>query len=255
MTRTTLAVYLAVAVALAAVAPAALQAQMPRRYKNLKVLPADTRSDSLRAVMHEFSNSLGVRCDYCHAARTSSMGRDSLVFELDEKPAKDKARFMMRMVAELNATTLAKLPHRSSPAVQISCITCHRGSPVPQTIDKVIAAAIDSSGVEAGIQRYRTLRAEAMEEGRYDFTEGPVSDLAHRLSAKGKTSDALALLAMNADIHPSSSDVDVDFGDVYRAAGDTLKAVTSYKKALEKEPRNFAARRRLDELTGAAPKR
>jgi tetratricopeptide (TPR) repeat protein len=230
--------------------PIALHAQAPRRFKNLKVFPKDTPRDSLLHAMHGYTDALGVRCQYCHVTRKGSTGRDSLDFASDEKKMKDKARFMIRMVRDLNSRTLAKLPDRSRPPVPVSCVTCHRGSALPKTIDMVVAAAIDSGGVEVGVRRYRQLREGTMEQGRFDFSEAPVNELAHSLAARGRVPEAIALLEMNAEFHPKSADIDVEFGDIYREHREREKAVEHYRKALEKEPDHPVARRRLDELTG-----
>src|SRR5687768_5716850 len=110
----------------AAVAQGAGQQQEP--YKNLKVLPKDISRDSLGAVMRSFTQSLGVRCSYCHAQKHGTNSPDSLDFTLDEKAEKEKARFMMRMVREINVDLMPDIP---DPAVglNVACVTCHRGSP------------------------------------------------------------------------------------------------------------------------------
>jgi tetratricopeptide (TPR) repeat protein len=240
---------------LALAAPLAARAQGPEKFENLKVLPEDIPRDSLFEVMRGFTQALGVHCGFCHVAVKSSEGRDSLVFARDDKQTKKTARFMLRMVRDLDTKVLPELPERSDPPVMVRCVTCHRGSPLPRTIDLVVAQAIDSAGLQAGMQRYRQLREETMEQGRYDFSETPINDLAGRLASQGKTAEAVALLEMNQEFHPASAAIDVQLGDVYRQQGDREKAATYYRAALEKQPNNPMARRRLQELTGAAPQR
>ncbi|HEX5726032.1 MAG TPA: c-type cytochrome [Longimicrobiaceae bacterium] len=232
-----------------AAAPAALPAQqVPERFENLKVLPANIHRDTLVQIMRAFAQGLGVRCTYCHVERP---GQEQLDFASDDKVTKEQARFMMRMTRDVNAR-VSELPDRNNPPVRVFCVTCHRGSPLPKTIDVVLAEAIDSAGVQGAVQRYRQLREETMERGRYDFGEGPVNDLARRLAAQGKTAEAAALLEMNAELHPTSAAIDLQLGDVYRARGDRDRAIARYRAALEKQPNNQMARRRLDELTGQA---
>ena len=226
--------------------------QQQEQYKNLKVLPKDISRDSLGAVMRSFTGALGVRCSYCHAQKHGTNSPDSIDFTLDDKPEKDKARFMLRMVRAINVDLLSDIPE---PAVGLSvgCVTCHRGSPLPQTIDAVLAATIDTANVETALRQYRQLRQTAMENGRYDFSETPMNDLARRLAAGRKNAEAIAILEMNSELHPNSAAIDVQLGDVYRTMGDREKAIVRYRLALEKQPNNQNARRRLDELTGAAP--
>jgi photosynthetic reaction center cytochrome c subunit len=92
-------------------------------YKNLKVLN-DTPSDLLLPSMQFITSSLGVHCDYCHVENA---------FEQDDKPQKQTARRMMRMMQEIN-TTQFKGQQR------VTCYSCHRGSPKPLTVPAVPAA-------------------------------------------------------------------------------------------------------------------
>jgi photosynthetic reaction center cytochrome c subunit len=92
-------------------------------YKNLKVLN-DTPSDLLLPSMQFITSSLGVHCDYCHVENA---------FEKDDKPQKQTARRMMRMMQEIN-TTQFKGQQR------VTCYSCHRGSPKPLTVPAVPAA-------------------------------------------------------------------------------------------------------------------
>jgi tetratricopeptide (TPR) repeat protein len=195
-----------------------------------------------------------VRCTYCHATEAAPAGgQERINFALDDKVEKRKARVMMRMVRDINQHDLARLPQRRTPPVRVSCVTCHRGSNVPRTIDAVVAEAMDSGGVASGIARYRQLRTDAMESGRYDFSEGPLNELARRLVADGKTAEAAALLEMNSEFHPNSANIDMQLGDVYRARGERDKAIVRYRMALTKQPNNRMAAQRIQELTGQAP--
>ena len=233
---------LAVPAALAAAAP--LRAQIPERFENLKVLPEDIPRDSLIQVMRGFAMSLGVRCEYCHVQNPPGAdGRQTMDWKSDEKPEKEKARFMMRMTRDLNATVLPHVPHRREPAVTVGCVTCHRGLPVPTTLERVLEVALDSGGAPAAIARYRQLREQTMEQGRYDFSEASINELSRRLAVRGKTAEAVALMEMNAEFHPNSSNVDFQLGELHRARGERDQAIARYRMALEKDPRNQAARR------------
>lgn len=239
--------------ALAGAAPAAAQLQIPEHFENLKVLPRDIPRDSLVQIMRGFAMSLGVRCQYCHVQRTGADGRESFDFKADDKATKDKARFMMRMVQNLNTQVLPQVPHRHDPPVGVGCITCHRGLPIPTTLERVLTAALDSGGAPAAVARYRQLRQETLASGRYDFSEGSVNEMARRLAAQGKTAEAAALLEMNAEFYPQSAQVDFQLGEVYRMRGERDKALVRYRMAQEKDPSNPQIQRRINELTGAAP--
>ena len=217
-------------------------------YENLKYFSKDLPRDSLLTIMRGFTYALGVNCAYCHVEEPAAQpgGRPRLRPPLDDKVEKQKARFMLTMVDTLNKVTLAALPQRHA-GVTVNCVTCHRGSPIPGTIDMVLADALDKFGPDSAVARYRKLRETAM-SGRYDFTEGPVNGLARSLSDRGKADAAVALLTMNQEFNPNSAQIDVQFGSVYEKSGDKDKAIAKYQAALQKQPNNPQARARLTAL-------
>lgn len=229
-------------------------AQVPEKFENLKVLPKDITREQLLATMRSFSLGLGVRCEYCHEEKAASMqaapgrGGPDLDFKSDKKPTKERARFMLGMVRTINDTLLAKLQNRADPPVRVGCVTCHRGSPLPRTLDAVLAETITKQGVDSAIAQYRKLRDETMVAGRYNFGELTLSDPARALSSQGKHADAIRLLELNQEFFPQSAQIDFQMAETYRAAGDTAKAIERYKKTLEKQPNNAQAKRRLTEL-------
>jgi len=236
---------LAAALLAAALAGPASAQQNAQRPQNLKVLPQDISRDSLIQIMRGWSASLGVSCRYCHAPRE---GSDELNFPSDAKPEKNKARAMVTMTRAINGEHLPRVPERRG--VGVGCVTCHRGLPVPTTLDRVLIAAADSGGGAAAVARYRQLRQEESLLGRWDFSEATVSDVARRLNAQGKRADAILLLEMGGELFPNSAGVDFQLGELYRAAGERDKAIARYRMSLQKNPQNQQARRRLDELTG-----
>jgi tetratricopeptide (TPR) repeat protein len=243
------------AVALLAARSAPAAAQQPERFENLQVLPKDIPRDTLLQIMRGFTMALGVRCQFCHVQREPAAPgqRENMNFASDDKPEKRNARVMMRMVRNINTEQLPQLPDRHAPPVSVSCVTCHRGLPVPTTLDRVLTAALDSGGVQAAVARYRQLRQDQIATGRYDFSEGSLNEMARRLAMQGKTAEAAALLELNAEFYPASAQIDFQLGEVYRMRGERDKALVRYRMAQEKDPGNPQIRRRIDELTGAAP--
>jgi hypothetical protein len=229
----------------------------PAPFENLKVLPKDVPRDTLLGIMRGFTTALGVNCQYCHVSESvagnspGAPARDQLRPARDDKRTKQTARFMMRMSDSLNRVVLTALTNRHSPAVVVSCATCHHGSPLPQTTVAMMTEVLERSGVDSAIARYRSLRAE-MAAGRYDFREAPVSELAQSLAARGRAADAVKLLEMNQEFFPSSADVDVAMAEVYLRAADREKAITRFRAALVKRPNDQRVLRRLQEL-GVAP--
>jgi len=130
-----------------------------QRFTNLQVL-GDLPANRLTWAMLFMANSLGVGCSYCHNMDNRAS---------DEKPAKLRAREMLRMVQQLNAANFGGQP-------RITCFTCHRGhvspasaisiprlagplAPPPAggaaTVDGVLDRYVQASGGRAAIERLR----------------------------------------------------------------------------------------------------
>lgn len=89
-------------------------------FKNIKQLKGVPAGRVLRA-MGSFTRALGVNCAHCHVPRE---------WEKDDKPTKDIARGMIRMVGAINNEQLKSIPNLR-PEATVSCSTCHRGSTRP----------------------------------------------------------------------------------------------------------------------------
>jgi hypothetical protein len=139
------------------------------------VLPRDISRDQLMAVMRAASTGLGVRCHYCHVARPGGNENSlaDLDFKSDQKPEKETARTMMRMVQTINTDLLARLPERNDPPVNVPCVTCHRGSALPSTLDRVLAepsrnkVSIPQLRSTAGCASRRWCRAATISASRH----------------------------------------------------------------------------------------
>ena len=113
-------------------------------WKNLRILPQDISKDGLDSVMHHFTASLGVRCNYCHAGNPAEHRMD---FASDEKPEKQIARKMMLMSIDINKNHFQQIAAMmdtaktagSTDTVAVSymlkyvtCYTCHHGEAHPK---------------------------------------------------------------------------------------------------------------------------
>ena len=95
-------------------------------FKNLKVFPKDISRQDLMARMQGWTRALGVTCNHCHGDDKST----------DEKPEKEVARAMVKMMMNLRANAADFLPDNR--IAKVSCWTCHRGNakielPAPPT--------------------------------------------------------------------------------------------------------------------------
>jgi len=88
-------------------------------YKNIqcfKGAPAPRVMEAMKA----FKEALGVKCSFCHVEGA---------FDKDDKPEKQTARKMIAMAHGINKDNFGG-EHK------VSCWTCHRGSPEPETKPK-----------------------------------------------------------------------------------------------------------------------
>ena len=90
-----------------------------RRFgRNIQVLTNVQTKEQLTKIMEDISNSLGVKCNYCHNVDN---------YASDEKETKRKARTMLRMVLAINRDFV-----NWEGAEVVDCYTCHRGQTKPQ---------------------------------------------------------------------------------------------------------------------------
>jgi len=243
-------VRIAILVTFALAIGAATAAQTPElppwKGENLQFYPRDISRGQLTQRMREFSFALGVRCQYCHSGG-NGVSFDGVVFASDDKPAKRTARLMLRMVDQLNTTTLAQLPARAEPRVVVECSTCHRGLALPKSLQTTLFEIVQAQGAPAAIARYRELRADAL-MGHYNFGEWEINELARRLNEAQKTEAAIAILEMNGEFYPKSPEIDVMIGELHRNLGNRDKAIERYRMALSKAPDQPMAKQRLAEL-------
>ena len=115
------------AVSFTVLSPVGLLAQAPASkpaeevYKNIQQMKG-TPADQLPAAMQFIAASLGVDCSFCHVADKP---------EADDKRAKQTARQMMAMTAEINKASF-------NSRLQITCYSCHRGSTRPVNMPPVL---------------------------------------------------------------------------------------------------------------------
>ncbi len=98
-------------------------------YKNLKVLPKNISKKQMDSVMHHFTGSLGVKCNFCHAMDTATQ---KLNFPSDENKHKLVARKMMRMTAKINRKYFDVSGKQSlDTKLMVTCYSCHHGQEEP----------------------------------------------------------------------------------------------------------------------------
>jgi hypothetical protein len=71
---------------------------IPDRFTNLTVLPTTITKPELMGLMKQFAVTMKVRCSYCHAV-SDDLSEGS--FASDEKPTKEEARKLMRLLHQV----------------------------------------------------------------------------------------------------------------------------------------------------------
>ncbi len=241
-------------VVLGAGLPRVGSAQIPEEFHNLQVLPEEIEQRRLVGIMRGFAMGLGVRCWYCHVGEEGTPFSE-FDFESDEKLTKKKARFMLEMTQHLNEERLPGLTEvgdRADPAVRLTCYTCHRGRPVPRTLEEELGHVLSEEGVDAGVARYRELREEFYGQGAFNFGEFTLLNVAESLGGEGRVEDGIEIVKLNLEFFPESGFSYFALGEGYRMLGNTAEAIAAYEKAQELVPGNPMIERRLQELQAAA---
>jgi tetratricopeptide (TPR) repeat protein len=221
--------------------------QIPDEYTNLQVLPEDISRGEILTIMRGFTAALGMRCSNCHVGE-EGQPLDEYDFASDDRISKQKARAMMRMVADINGTHLAELPRARG--IEVTCITCHSGVRRPETIEAIMLREHESDGVEAALERYAALRDQYYGSAAYDFREAPLRRVAEQIAEAGAHADALRVLEATAELFPDSAFPWIQMGGVHEQLGDTDAAIRAYERSLELLPDNPPATRRLRVLRG-----
>lgn len=231
------------------VQPSGADAQLPETFSNLQVLPVDMPRSDLIDVMRSFTRATGFRCSGCHMGE-EGQPLSEYDFASDDRPAKQKARAMLQMVQAINSEHLATLPDRSQPSVNVTCTTCHGGVSRPVPIEDVLMVSIAVDGVEAATGEYRALREAFHGSRAFDFREGPLLDVAQVLADDGDAASALAIMDLSLSYFPASTRGYTIKGEIHAGADQTAEAIAAFERALELNPENPVAARRLNELRG-----
>jgi hypothetical protein len=120
-------------------------------------------------------------------------------------------------------------------------------------LEQVIQEAAQSAGADSATRVYRALRERYFGRAAYDFGEPTLNVAAFRLGRAGKFDEAFAILKLNEEQFPNSSNVAVSRGNITLMKGDTAGAVAAFREAVRRDSTNGEAQNRLRQLTRPGP--
>ncbi len=91
-------------------------------FKNIQLFKGMPAGRMLMIMQMGFSPALGVSCSHCHVPGE---------WEKEDKPQKQIARDMMKMVGTINNDLLKNIKNLKGPNPIVNCTTCHRGQVKP----------------------------------------------------------------------------------------------------------------------------
>jgi hypothetical protein len=221
-------------------------AEIPDTFTNLEVFPKDIGKRELLGAMRDFSQSLGVKCTFCHVQKTPG-DFDSIDWVSDDLEHKQVTRGMVSMVRNINSELLPAAT--SEQGGRVRCITCHRGLKNPRPLDKVLLETIDSDGVEVGVARYRELREEYYGSGSYDFSPTTLTGVAETLAqGRGDMDGAVKILDLGIEVSPEDTYTYLMKSQILIMQGDKAGALASAEKAAQIDPENEQAQKIIQQL-------
>ena len=116
-------------------------------------------------------------------------------------------------------------------------------APVLQPVSVAVYETIEKSGVEAGLARYRELKANRASE--FDLGEPQLNGLGYELLQQKRTADAIEVFKLNAELFPQSGNTYDSLAEAYMQGGQKELAIKNYAKSLELDPGN---RHAVDQL-------
>ena len=228
--------------------PWLLFAQIPDHYTNLTVLPKTISKEDLMNVMRNFTEGLGVRCNFCHVGEEGKP-LSTYDFSSDDKDNKKEARVMLKMVNNINENYLSELKKFGGGNVmQVKCITCHHGLREPKTLAQELNGVIRRKGINDAINTYHDLYKQYYGGFAYNFKDNSLAELTHMLIEEKNYDAAIKISNLNIEQYPNSGLAYFSLGEAYEASGDKAKAIDNVKKSLELSPGNFMFNRKLQQL-------
>jgi hypothetical protein len=205
------------------------------------------------ANMQEIAQGLGVKCEYCHAGMGRAAGPRADQNAPGSKPEGQApsrveiGRAMIAMTRDINEKIGLATGKTLNEATRVTCITCHRGVPIPGQLADIIAKTALEKGPDAAVAQYRDLREQYYGRQSYDFGEDSLLTSAQQV-VRVKPASSIPLLRLNLEFYPKSVRSYAQIAFAYTRSLDDEAAIATLEKALEIEPDNGTIRGQLEQL-------
>ena len=133
--------------------------------------------------------------------------------------------------------------------VEVTCNTCHRGVSRPMSLEQLIQETAQTQGADSATRAYRALRERYYGRAAYDFGEPTLDVAAFRLARASKFDEAFAMLRLNEEQFPTSSNLATFRANINLMKGDTAAAIAAFREAVRRDSTNGEAQGRLRQLT------
>lgn len=119
-------------------------------------------------------------------------------------------------------------------------------APEKRSVAEAMMPIVMTKGIDAAIAEYR--RLERDEANAWDFSEPRLNQLGYALLNHNRNADAVAILQLNAEKFPKSSNAWDSLAEAHMLGGRRELAIENYRKALELNPNNKNAADMLKKL-------
>ena len=112
-----------------------------------------------------------------------------------------------------------------------------------QTLTERLDEALTKGGGDLAVKSFRDFKAEPL--NKYAATEEPLLNVGSRLLGQKKPDQALIFFKLTLEEHPHSSRAYFALGEAYLQTNNKDQAIVNFEKALEINPKYYAANERL----------
>jgi CubicO group peptidase (beta-lactamase class C family) len=115
------------------------------------------------------------------------------------------------------------------------------------SIAKIMYKKLNESDIASVIQFFDSVKN--INDPNYEINEREINLLGYQLLYENKINEAIEVFKKNTETFPSSSNTFESLGEAYMKEGNNKLAITSFKKALEIDPKNPDALKLLKQLS------